>query len=212
MASTKKSASVTKKKAVKKAAKKALNKEVTPLKKVTKSAAKTADPVKKKKSATAFQPHQTQIKPGDKAPVFSGVDQDGKTVSLADYKGKKLVLYFYPKDDTPGCTAQACSLRDGYAALKKNGIEIVGVSKDPVTKHKQFEKKYQLPFRLIADEDLTILKAYDVWGKKQFMGRVFEGVIRTTFLIDEKGKIKAVIDKPNTADHATQIMEILKCP
>ena len=142
MASTKKSASVTKKKAVKKAAKKASNKEVTPLKKVTKSAAKTADPVKKKKSATAFQPHQTQIKPGDKAPVFSGVDQDGKTVSLADYKGKKLVLYFYPKDDTPGCTAQACSLRDGYAALKKNGIEIVGVSKDPVSKHKQFEKKY----------------------------------------------------------------------
>jgi len=98
-------------------------------------------------------------------------------------------------------------LRDGYAALKKKGIEIVGVSKDPVSKHKQFEKKYQLPFRLIADEDLAVLKAYDVWGKKQFMGRVFEGIIRTSFLIDEKGKIKAVIEMPNTADHANQIIE-----
>lgn len=189
MASTKKSTSVTKKTEVKKAAPKAA-------------------PVKKK--TAAFKPHLTQIKPGDKAPAFSGIDQDGKTVSLADYKGKKLVLYFYPKDDTPGCTAQACSLRDGYAALKKNGIEIVGVSKDPVSKHKQFEKKYQLPFRLIADEELTVLKAYDVWGKKQFMGRVFEGIIRTSFLIDEKGKIKAVLDKPNTADHATQILESWK--
>ena len=210
MATKKKSSSVTKKTAVKKAAKKALKKDAAPAKKVKKSAVKAAEPVKKKKSATAFQPHLTKIKPGDKAPAFSGVDQDGKTVSLADYKGKKLVLYFYPKDDTPGCTAQACSLRDGYAALKKNGIEIVGVSKDPVSKHKQFEKKYQLPFRLIADEDLAVLKAYDVWGKKQFMGRVFDGIIRISFLIDEKGKIKAVIDKPNTADHANQILESWK--
>jgi peroxiredoxin Q/BCP len=210
MATKKKSSVIIKKTAVKKAAKKGIKKKGAPVKKVTKSAVKTADPVKKKISATAFQPHQTQLKQGDKAPVFSGIDQDGKTVSLADYKGKKLVLYFYPKDDTPGCTAQACSLRDGYSLLKKNGIEIVGVSKDPVSKHKQFEKKYQLPFRLIADEDLTILKAYDVWGKKQFMGRVFEGIIRTSFLIDEKGKIKAVLDKPNTADHANQILESWK--
>jgi len=210
MATKKKSSVIIKKTAVKKAAKKGVKKKGAPVKKVTKSAVKTADPVKKKKSATAFQPHQTQLKQGDKAPVFSGIDQDGKTVSLADYKGKKLVLYFYPKDDTPGCTAQACSLRDGYSLLKKNGIEIVGVSKDPVSKHKQFEKKYQLPFRLIADEELTVLKAYDVWGKKQFMGRVFEGIIRTSFLIDEKGKIKAVLDKPNTADHATQILESWK--
>ena len=185
MATTKKAASVTKKKPAKKAAPKAA-------------------PVKKK--TAAFKPHLTQIKPGDKAPVFTGVDQDGKNVSLADYIGKKLVLYFYPKDDTPGCTAQACSLRDSYASLKKKGFDIVGISKDPVSKHKQFEAKYQLPFRLIADEDLSIIKAYDVWGKKQFMGRVFEGIIRTSFLIDEKGKIKAVIEKPDTANHAAQVL------
>ena len=210
MATRKKSSVATKKTAVKKAVKKTVNKKTLPAKKVKKTAVKADKAVNKKKPAAAFQPHQTKIKPGDNAPVFSGVDQDGKTVSLADYKGKKLVIYFYPKDDTPGCTAQACSLRDGYDALKKKGIEIVGVSKDPVSKHKQFEKKYQLPFRLIADEDLKVLKAYDVWGTKQFMGRVFEGIIRTSFLIDEKGKIKAVIDKPNTADHATQILESWK--
>ena len=210
MATKKKSASVIKKKAVKKAAKKALKKEVAPAKKVKKSAVKAAEPVKKKKPATAFQSHLTQIKPGDKAPVFRGVDQDGKSISLADFKGKKLVLYFYPKDDTPGCTAQACSLRDGYAALKKNGIEIVGVSEDPVAKHKKFETKYALPFRLIADTERSVLKAYDVWGKKQFMGRVYEGIIRTTFLIDEKGIIKAVIEKPDTANHAKQVMESWK--
>lgn len=210
MATRKKSSVATKKTAVKKAVKKTVNKKTLPAKKVKKTAVKADKAVNKNKPAAAFQPHQTKIKPGDNAPVFSGVDQDGKTVSLADYKGKKLVIYFYPKDDTPGCTAQACSLRDGYDALKKKGIEIVGVSKDPVSKHKQFEKKYQLPFRLIADEDLKVLKAYDVWGTKQFMGRVFEGIIRTSFLIDEKGKIKAVIDKPNTADHATQILESWK--
>jgi peroxiredoxin Q/BCP len=184
------------------------SKKATAVKKAAKKVVKkAAAPAAKKKSSTAFQPHLTKIKPGDKAPAFSGVDQDGKTVSLTDYKGKKLVLYFYPKDDTPGCTAQACSLRDGYAALKKKGIEIVGVSKDPVSKHKQFETKYKLPFRLIADEDLSVIKAYDVWGKKQFMGRVFDGLIRTSFLIDEKGKIKTVIEKPDTANHAAQILE-----
>jgi peroxiredoxin Q/BCP len=207
MTTRKKSSAVARKTAVKKAAKKALKKEATPDKKVKKAAVKAANPANKKKPAPAFQPHLTKIKPGDKAPVFEGVDQDGKTVSLADYKGKKLVLYFYPKDDTPGCTAQACSLRDGYALLKKKGIDIIGVSEDPVARHKKFETKYQLPFRLIADVDREVIKAYDVWGKKQFMGRIYDGIIRTSFLIDEKGKIKAVIEKPNTADHTAQVIE-----
>jgi peroxiredoxin Q/BCP len=163
--------------------------------------------VKKKAAKPAFTPHVTGRKAGEKAPAFHGIDQDGKVVSSEALKGKKIVLYFYPKDDTPGCTAQACSLRDGYAALKEKNIEVIGVSEDPVIRHKKFETKYQLPFRLIADEEHTVIDAYDVWGKKQFMGRVYEGIIRTTFLIDEKGKIKAIIEKPDTANHAAQILD-----
>jgi peroxiredoxin Q/BCP len=144
---------------------------------------------------------------GKKAPAFTGVDQDGKTISLKDYLGKKVILYFYPKDDTPSCTAQACNLRDNYGTLLKKGFHIIGVSADKVTKHKKFEQKYSLPFPLLADEDHSIIKAYGVWGEKKFMGRVFDGIHRTTFLIDEAGKIKKIIDKPVTKNHSEQILE-----
>ena len=180
-----------------------------PTKKKSAAPVKKAAP-KKKAAKSTFKKHICSLQPGDKAPSFSGVDQDGKEVALKDYKGKKLVLYFYPKDDTPGCTAQACSLRDQYAGLKKKGIEIVGVSADNEAKHQKFIDKYQLPFRLLADTNHEVIKQYDVWGKKQFMGRVYEGIIRTTFLIDEKGIIKAIIEKPDTANHAKQVMDSWK--
>lgn len=151
--------------------------------------------------------HITKIKVGDKAPDFKGKDQDGNFVSLNDFKGKKLVLYFYPKDNTPGCTLQACNLRDNYEALLKKGYAIVGVSADDETKHKKFIEKYRLPFPLLADVDKTILKAYDVWGKKKFLGKVYDGIVRTTFIIDEKGEIEKVITDVKTTNHTAQILE-----
>lgn len=149
----------------------------------------------------------TQLKEGDKAPVFEGVDQNGNKVSLKDFKGKKLILYFYPKDDTPGCTAQACNLRDNYDQLISLGFQVVGVSIDAVKKHKKFETKYNLPFPLIADEEKKIVELYGVWGEKKFMGRTFIGTHRTTFLIDEKGKIRKIITKPNTKNQTGQVLE-----
>jgi peroxiredoxin Q/BCP len=174
---------------------------------------KAAAPAKKaatkdKSAKPVFKKHVCSLKAGDNAPAFSGVDQDGKTVSLKDYKGKKLVLYFYPKDDTPGCTAQACSLRDDYASLQKKGVEILGVSADNEAKHQKFIEKYSLPFRLLADTNHEVIKAYDVWGKKQFMGRVFDGLNRTTFLINEKGLIDYVIEQPDTKNHAEEILHL----
>jgi thioredoxin-dependent peroxiredoxin len=151
--------------------------------------------------------HITNLKPGDKAPDFKSKDQDGNLISLKDFKGKKLVLYFYPKDDTPGCTNEACNLRDNYADLKKKGYAIVGVSADDEKKHTKFIQKYDLPFSLIADVDHKVIKAYDVWGEKQFMGRVYDGIVRTTFVINEKGKIEKVITNVKTKDHTEQILE-----
>ncbi len=147
---------------------------------------------------------------GKKAPAFSGVDQNGNTIALKDFKGKKVVLYFYPKDDTPGCTAQACNLRDNHSELLKNGFAVIGVSVDSVKKHKKFEEKYELPFSLIADEDHKIVEAYGVWGEKKFMGRTYLGITRTTFLIDEDGKLKAIIEKPDTKNHAAEVLEAWK--
>jgi peroxiredoxin Q/BCP len=144
---------------------------------------------------------------GKKAPAFSGVDQNGNTISLKDFKGKKVILYFYPKDDTPGCTAQACNLRDNHSELLKKGFAVIGVSVDSVKKHKKFEEKYELPFSLIADEDKKIVEAYGVWGEKKFMGKTYMGTTRTTFLIDEEGKIKAIIEKPDTKNHAAEVLE-----
>ncbi len=150
--------------------------------------------------------HTTSLKEGDKAPNFSGIDQDGNTIDLADFKGKKLVLYFYPKDNTPGCTAESCNLRDNYSTFKSKGYEIVGVSADDATKHQKFIQKYELPFPLIADTDLKVIKAFDVWGLKKFMGKEYEGINRTTFVIDEHGMLEQVITKVKTKEHAEQIL------
>ncbi|MFO7997513.1 MAG: thioredoxin-dependent thiol peroxidase [Bacteroidales bacterium] len=148
----------------------------------------------------------THLKAGDKAPDFSGKDQDGNTLTLADFKGSKLVVYFYPKDSTPGCTSQACNLRDNYDLLLKNGYKVLGVSADSEKSHKKFIEKNNLPFPLIADTDKQMLKAYGVYGPKKFMGRTFDGIHRTTFVIDEAGTISEVIENVNTKNHVTQIM------
>ncbi|HEU0226649.1 MAG TPA: thioredoxin-dependent thiol peroxidase [Arachidicoccus soli] len=148
------------------------------------------------------------LKVGEKAPEFKGVDQNGNVIALSDFKGKKLVLYFYPKDNTPGCTTQACNLRDNYEELINKGFQIIGVSGDTVKSHKKFEEKFDLPFPLIADEDKLILEDYGVWKPKMFMGRSFIGIHRTTFLIDEKGIIKAIIEKPNTKNQTEQVLEV----
>ena len=146
------------------------------------------------------------LKPGSKAPAFSGFDQNGNAVSLKELSGRKIILYFYPKDDTPTCTAQACNLRDNHTSLIKAGFTVIGISPDAVKKHKKFEAKYTLPFTLIADEDHSIAEKFGVWGEKKFMGRTYEGIHRTTFLIDEKGKIKNIILKPESKNHADEII------
>lgn len=147
------------------------------------------------------------LKEGDKAPAINGIDQNGNKVSLADYKGKKVVLYFYPEDDTPTCTIQACNLRDNFGLLKKEGFEVLGVSTDDVKKHKKFETKFDLPFTLIADTNNKIIEKYGVWGPKQMFGHKYMGVFRTTFLIDGKGKIKKIITRPKNKSHAEEIIK-----
>jgi peroxiredoxin Q/BCP len=147
------------------------------------------------------------IKEGSKAPDFTGADQNGNTVSLKDFRGSKVVLYFYPKDDTPGCTAQACNLRDNYSELLKKGLKVIGISTDSVKSHKKFETKYELPFPLIADEDKQIVEKYGVYGEKTFMGKTHMGTIRTTFLIDEEGTVFKVLDKPDTKNQTEQVFE-----
>lgn len=149
----------------------------------------------------------SKFKPGDQAPAFSGKDQSGNMVSLESFLGNKVVLYFYPKDDTPGCTAEACSLRDNYEALLARGYKVVGVSPDSEKSHQKFTDKYELPFPLIADTEKKILQDYGVWGRKKFMGREYDGVIRTTFIIDEKGLIEEVIEKVDTKNHAAQVLK-----
>lgn len=143
---------------------------------------------------------------GKKAPAFKGINEKGETVSLADYKGKKLVLYFYPKDSTPTCTTEACDLRDNYKLLLKKGYEVLGVSPDGVKSHVKFISKHELPFSLIADEDHSIAEAFGVWGEKTMYGRKYMGILRTTYIIDEKGKIETVIDKVESKAHAKQII------
>ena len=150
------------------------------------------------------------LKEGDKAPVFSGNDQNGKKISLADYKGKKIILYFYPEDDTPTCTIQACNLRDNYSLLKKNGFVILGVSPDEEKKHKKFEAKFDLPFTLVADPQHTIIDKYGVWGEKKLYGREYMGIHRTTFLIDENGVIRKIFLRPKNKQHAEEIIKTWK--
>lgn len=147
------------------------------------------------------------LKEGDKAPVFTGNDQNGKKISLSGFKGKKVVLFFYPEDDTPTCTIQACNLRDNFPLLKKNGFEVLGVSPDDEKKHKKFEAKFQLPFTLIADPDHAIIDKYGVWGEKQLYGRKYMGLHRTTFLIDEKGVIRKIFLRPRNKQHAEEIIK-----
>jgi peroxiredoxin Q/BCP len=148
----------------------------------------------------------THLREGDKAPAFTAKDQNGEKVSLADFSGKKLVLYFYPQDDTPTCTAQACNLRDNYALLKKEGFTILGVSPDEEKKHKKFEGKYDLPFTLLSDPEHLVIDKYGVWGEKQLYGRTYMGLHRTTFLIDEKGKIRKIFVKPKSKAHSEEIV------
>lgn len=149
----------------------------------------------------------TTLKQGDKAPDFKGKDQNGKFISLHDFKGEKLVIYFYPKDNTPGCTAEACNLRDNYSKLIKDGYQVIGISADNEISHQKFVEKFQLPFPLIADIDKSIIKSYGVWGRKKFMGREFDGILRTTFVINESGIIEKIISKIDTKNHAKQIFE-----
>ncbi|MBO9199226.1 MULTISPECIES: thioredoxin-dependent thiol peroxidase [Niastella] len=146
------------------------------------------------------------LKEGDKAPAFSGKDQNGKKVTLSELKGKKVVLYFYPEDDTPTCTVQACNLRDNYALLKKNGFEVIGVSPNDEKSHKKFETKFNLPFTLLADPDHTIINKYGVWGEKQMFGNKYMGVQRTTFVINEKGVISKMFLRPKNKQHAEEIV------
>ena len=148
----------------------------------------------------------SHLQEGQKAPAFQGKDQDGKTIRLKDFAGKKLVLYFYPQDDTPTCTVQACNLRDNYAALQAAGYAVLGVSPDTVEKHKKFGTKHELPFPLLADVDRKVIDLYGVWGEKQMYGRKYEGLIRTTFVIDEKGIIQSIIRKPKSKQHAEEVM------
>lgn len=151
----------------------------------------------------------TQLKEGMKAPQFEGHDQDGKLIRLSDFTGKKVILYFYPKDNTPGCTAEACDLRDNNSELLKKGFVVIGVSADNEKSHKNFAGKYSLPFPLIADTEKKILDAYGVWKEKSLYGRSFLGIVRTTFVIDEKGMIEKIIAKVDTKNHTAQIFKLL---
>ena len=148
----------------------------------------------------------TNLKAGDQAPAIDSVDQNGDKITLDQFKGKKIVLYFYPKDMTPGCTTQSCNLRDNYKALMERGYVVLGCSADSPSRHVKFIEKYELPFPLISDESKEVLNAYGVWGPKKFMGKEYDGIHRTTFVIDEKGVITDVITKVNTKDHTKQIL------
>ena len=152
----------------------------------------------------------TELKEGDKAPAFKAKDQDGNTISLADFKGKNLVLYFYPQDDTPTCTKEACNYRDNYQSLLSKGFAVVGVSFDTEKSHKKFIKKYDLPFPLISDPDKKIIEDYGVWGEKILFGRNYMGTLRTTFIIDKKGIITHIIHKVDSGNASQQVLDLLK--
>lgn len=145
---------------------------------------------------------------GSALPAFTGIDQNGEELNASSFNGKRLVIYFYPKDNTPGCTAQACSLRDDYSLLTENKIAILGVSADSVSSHKKFIDKFSLPFPLIADTEKVLLNLFGVWGEKKFMGKIYDGIHRTTFLFDESGTLISVIEKPNTKNHASEVLAI----
>lgn len=194
-----------KKSAVKKLTKKVVKKTVK--KNTAKKATKTSAKQKTQQSTTKFTPHTTSLKPGMRAPYWESIDQNGNIVNSNSLLGRKVVLYFYPKDDTPGCTKEACNIRDNYQKYLDAGYTVYGVSADDTVSHKKFIEKYQLPFPLISDTEKNIIRAFDVWGKKQFMGKVSEGIIRTTFVIDENGIITDVITKVDVDNHTNQILK-----
>lgn len=175
--------------------------------KVVESKNTKSKPDSTKEVKVKFVAHQTTLQVGKKAPAFKCNNQFGKTISLTDLKGKKVILYFYPKDSTPGCTMEACSLRDEHQYLTKENYIVIGVSADSETSHQKFVTKNNLPFSLLADTDMKIIKAYDVWGTKQFMGKIYDGIIRTTFVINEKGLIENIITDVKTKEHAKQILD-----
>lgn len=148
----------------------------------------------------------TTLQKGDKAPQFEAKDQDGNTIKLADYSGKKLVLFFYPKASTPGCTAEACNLSDNYQSFLAKGYDVLGVSADSAKRQSNFKNKYEFPYPLLADEDKAVIEAFGIWGPKKFMGKEYDGIHRTTFIIDENGVIEEVISKVKTKAHAEQIL------
>jgi peroxiredoxin Q/BCP len=149
----------------------------------------------------------TDLKEGEKAPAFTGIDQDGNKVSLNDFKGQKIVLFFYPEDDTPTCTVQACNLRDNYGLLTKNGFKVIGISPDDVKSHQKFKEKFSLPFTLVADPDHKIIDKYGVWGQKKLYGREYMGLHRTTFIVNEKGIISKIFLRPRNKAHAEEIVK-----
>ena len=149
----------------------------------------------------------THLQVGDKAPSFKGIDQDGNKISLSDFKGQKIVLFFYPEDDTPTCTIQACNLRDNYALLTKNGFKVIGISPDDVRSHQKFRDKFNLPYTLIADPEHNIINKYGVWGLKKLYGREYMGLHRTTFVVDEKGIINKIFLRPRNKAHAQEILK-----
>lgn len=151
-----------------------------------------------------------KLKIGDKAPDFKGTDQNGNEIKLIDYKNKNVILYFYPKDNTPGCTNEACDLRDNYIMWQEKGYEVIGVSPDSVASHLKFIGKHELPFTLISDTEKVIIKEYGAWGLKKLYGREYEGLLRTTFVINAEGVITAIFEKVKTKDHSNQIIETLK--
>ncbi|HON19690.1 MAG TPA: thioredoxin-dependent thiol peroxidase [Salinivirgaceae bacterium] len=151
-----------------------------------------------------------QIKIGDKAPFFQGHDQNGNLIKLNDFLGKRIILYFYPKDNTPGCTAEACNLNDNFQSLTTLGFEIIGVSPDSISSHQKFATKFNLQFHLISDPEKQILKAYNAWGEKKLYGKISEGVLRKTYIIDNNGNIEAIIEKVDTKNHAEQILKNIK--
>jgi peroxiredoxin Q/BCP len=150
------------------------------------------------------------LKVGDTVPNFSSVNEHGEPVSLSDYKGKKLVVFFYPKASTPGCTVEACNLRDNYKVLQEKGYELLGVSADSAKRQLNFKTKHEFPFPLLADEDKTVINAFGVWGQKKFMGKTYDGIHRMTFLVNEQGLVEHVISKVKTKEHAAQILEEIK--
>ncbi len=147
------------------------------------------------------------LKTGDRVPEFSAKDQDGNTIDLSDYKGKKLIVFFYPKASTPGCTVEACNLRDNYQELRSQGFELLGISADSEKRQANFKNKYNFPFPLLADENHTVINAFGVWGSKKFMGRTYDGIHRKTFVIDENGIVIRVVEKVKTKDHARQLLD-----